>query len=69
MSESMPAVGSRAQVFHGSASHTGGYLYKSDLMKNKRGEIVSVKKHNSAKKKGLPKGFKEHQFSKSKSRS
>ncbi len=46
----MPAVGSRAQVFHGNADHTPGGLKKKDLMKNKHGEIVSRKKHFQAKK-------------------
>ena len=34
-------VGSRAEVFHGNALHTSGYLYKSDLKLNKGGKIVS----------------------------
>ena len=38
-------VGSHAEVFHGTAKHTSGGLTKNDLMKNKRGEIVSKKKH------------------------
>lgn len=46
----MPAVGSRAQVFHGNADHTPGGLKKKDLIKNKHGEIVSRKKHLQAKK-------------------
>ena len=44
-----PAVGSKAQVFHGSAKHTSGGLTKSDLMKHK-GRIVSRKKHALGKK-------------------
>lgn len=43
-------VGSRAQVWHGTAKHTSGGLTKSHLMKNKAGRIVSRKKHASAKK-------------------
>ena len=43
-------IGSRAEVFHGKAEKTTGGLRKKDLMKNKRGEIVSVKKHRTAKK-------------------
>lgn len=43
-------VGSRAQVFHGTAYKTAGDLTKKDLMMNKRGRIVSVKKHSTAKK-------------------
>jgi hypothetical protein len=42
-------VGSRAQVWHGTAKHTSGGLAKSQLMKNKAGRIVSRKKHHSAK--------------------
>jgi len=42
-------VGTRAQVFHGTAKHTSGGLEKSDLMQNKSGRIVSRKKHASAK--------------------
>ncbi len=43
-------LGSRAEVFHGKARQTTGGLRKKDLMKNKRGEIVSKKKHSTAKK-------------------
>lgn len=39
------AIGSRAEVWHGTADHTSGGLKKSDLMKNKRGLIVSRAKH------------------------
>ena len=42
-------VGTRAQVFHGTAKHTSGGLEKPDLMQNKSGRIVSRRKHNSAK--------------------
>lgn len=42
---SMPAIGSKSQVFHGNADHTSGGLRASDLMKNSRGRIVSKKKH------------------------
>jgi hypothetical protein len=42
--------GSRAEVFHGNAKKTSGGLTKKDLMKNKHGEIVSRKKHMTAKK-------------------
>ena len=45
----MLTVGSKAQVFHGSAKHTSGGLTKSDLMKHK-GRIVSRKKHALGKK-------------------
>ena len=43
-------VGSRAEVFHGTAKKTSGGLMKKDLVKNKHGEIVSKKKHMTAKK-------------------
>lgn len=42
-------VGSRAQVWHGTAKHTSGGLTKAQLMMNKSGRIVSRKKHASAK--------------------
>lgn len=42
-------VGSRAQVFHGTAHKTTGGLIKSHLLKNKHGRIVSKKKHTTAK--------------------
>ncbi len=42
-------VGSRAQVMHGTAYKTNGGLTKSGLRKNKRGQIVSLKKMRSAK--------------------
>jgi hypothetical protein len=38
------AVGSRAQVMHGTADHTTGGLKKGDLKMNKWGRIVSRKK-------------------------
>ena len=46
----IPAVGSKAEVYHGSAKHTSGGLTKKDLMKTKRGRIVSRKKHAAGKK-------------------
>jgi len=45
----MKTVGSRASVFHNNAKHTSGGLTKSDLKKNKNGEIVSVKNSARAK--------------------
>jgi hypothetical protein len=44
------AIGSRAQVMHGTAHHTSGGLTKSDLKMNKWGRIVSRKKSAKAKK-------------------
>ena len=38
-------VGSKLQVYNGSAKKTSGGLKKEDLMKNKRGRIVSRKQH------------------------
>ena len=46
----MPAIGSKAQVWHGTAHHTSGGLTKKDLMKTKNGRIVSKKKHALGKK-------------------
>ena len=46
----MPAVGSKAQVFHGTAKHTSGGLTKKDLMKTRKGRIVSRRKHALGKK-------------------
>ena len=43
-------VGSRASVYHGTAFKTAGGLEKKDIMMNKNGRIVSVKKHKTAKK-------------------
>ena len=42
-------VGTRAQVWHGTAYKTSGGLKKTDLMQNKAGRIVSEKKHFTAK--------------------
>tara|TARA_B110000971_G_scaffold203041_1_gene223264 strand:+ start:51 stop:356 length:306 start_codon:yes stop_codon:yes gene_type:complete len=41
--------GSRAQVWHGTAYKTKGQLKKENLMMNKRGRVVSKRKHNTAK--------------------
>ena len=42
--------GSRAQVWHETAYKTPGGLTRSHLLMNKHGRVVSVKKHNTAKK-------------------
>ena len=42
--------GSRTQVMNGTAYKTSGELTKKDLMMNKWGRIVSIKKHKTAKK-------------------
>jgi hypothetical protein len=46
----IPAVGTKAQVFHGTAKHTSGGLTRKDLMKNKKGRIVSRRKNAAGKK-------------------
>jgi len=43
-------IGSRAQIWHGTAYKTAGGLTKNDLHMNKHGRIVSKKKHHTAKK-------------------
>jgi len=45
-----PAVGTKAQVYHGKARHTSGGLTRKDLMKTKKGRIVSRRKHAAGKK-------------------
>lgn len=45
MPDKIATTGSKAQVFHGTAMKTVGGLRKADLMKNKNGRIVSIKKH------------------------
>jgi hypothetical protein len=49
MTDKFNAVGTKAEVFHGTAKHTSGNLHKKDLMKHK-GRIVSRKKHAAGKK-------------------
>lgn len=39
------SIGSKRQVWNGTATKTSGGLKKDDLMMNKRGKIVSKKKH------------------------
>lgn len=62
----MPAVGTRAQVYHGTADHTSGGLTRADLFQDKYGKIKSKRKSQlakAAKNLGsflLPKG--SHQF-------
>ena len=48
----MPAlqsVGSRAQVYHGTALHTSGGLTQKDLIQKKNGSIVSARASRAAK--------------------
>jgi hypothetical protein len=42
-------IGTRAQVWHGTAKKTSGGLTKTQLMMNKHGRIVSRRKHATAK--------------------
>jgi len=62
----MKAIGTRAEVFHGTADHTSGGLTKKDLKKNRLGRIVSKKASLASRKRfyanpGLQKKFKESQ--------
>ncbi len=41
------AIGSKAQVWHGTADHTSGGLKKKDLMRTRAGRIVSKRKHSA----------------------
>ena len=50
MTGKLQTIGTRAQVWHGTAKKTSGGLIKSNLMMNKHGRIVSRSKHNTAKK-------------------
>ncbi len=50
MTGGMLTIGSKAQVFHGTAHHTSGGLTRKDLLKNKRGKIVSRKQAAAGKK-------------------
>lgn len=50
MGGAMKATGTKAEVWHGTAKHTSGGLKKSDLMKTRRGRIVSKKKHAAGQK-------------------
>ena len=43
-------IGTRAQVWHGTAYKTAGDLTRDQLMQNKAGRIVSKTKHTTAKK-------------------
>jgi hypothetical protein len=43
-------VGSKAQVFHGTAERTTGGLKRADLMQTNAGRIVSRKQHEQGKK-------------------
>lgn len=57
-------VGSKAQVFHGTALKTAGGLLKGDLFKGKDGKIKSKKASAAAKKNGNLGTFKKSKGSK-----
>lgn len=40
-------IGSKRQVFNGTAEKTSGGLTKRELMTNKNGKVVSIKQHNA----------------------
>jgi hypothetical protein len=50
MKSSKRVVGSKRQVYNGTASHTKSGLTKAHLMLNKRGKVVSAAKHALGKK-------------------
>lgn len=50
MTGGMLTIGSKAQVFHGTAHHTTGGLTRKELIQNKRGKIVSRKQAAAGKK-------------------
>jgi hypothetical protein len=45
----MRTVGTKAQVYHGTAKRTSGGLTRKHLMKTKKGRIVSRKEHAAGK--------------------
>jgi hypothetical protein len=49
MTDKIKTVGSKAEVFHGTAKKTSGGLKKTDLMK-KKGRIISRRKSAAGKK-------------------
>ena len=66
MPSPIKTIGSRAEVFHGTAKHTSGGLTKNDLKKNRFGRIVSKKASLESKKRffknpELQKKFKQAQ--------
>lgn len=50
--DKIKAVGSKEEVYYGTAKRTAGKLKKEDLILNKNGKIVSKKKSENAKKLG-----------------
>jgi hypothetical protein len=55
----MKTVGTKREVYNGKAHHTAGKLTKSDLMKSKKGKIVSKKQHAAGVKAGKRIGFRK----------
>jgi hypothetical protein len=49
LKKNMKAIGSKREVYSGTAKHTSGGLTKAHLMKNKHGKIVSKKQHAAGK--------------------
>ena len=47
MKQNTQRVGSKTQVWHGTAISTRGGLQKVHFMKNKQGRIVSIKQHQN----------------------
>ena len=45
----MQRIGSKTQVWHGTADHTSGGLKRTDLVKSKSGKVVSKKKQAAGK--------------------
>ena len=48
----MKKIGTRLQVFRGTAAQTSGGLTRADLVRNKEGKIVSKRKQKIARGKG-----------------
>ena len=48
MPQHIPAVGTKAQVWHGNALHTSGGVYKSGLFQDDNGNIKSKAKRQAA---------------------
>ncbi len=56
MTDFKKTVGSKAEVYHGTAKHTSGGLHKKDLVRTRKGRIVS-KKQSAAGKKAIKRLF------------
>jgi hypothetical protein len=51
----IPAVGSRAQVYHGNARHTSGGLTKKDLFRDRKSGRIKSKRASKAAKRNFKK--------------